>query len=91
MSIADRYPEHCDANGKPVLVGPNCETCGKLATVFYECQACPRVFPVHGAYAWSWQGKSHYHRPDDETDHTAIANHVLSHSPHTFAVARTDA
>ena len=85
MSIKDRWPEHCDDEGKPLLFGPNCEDCNKRIVVTYQCQACPQTFVVPGNMRWSWQGKSHYHKPDDETIYATISNHVMRHSPPSVA------
>lgn len=52
---------HRDAEGRPLLVGPDCPDCEREAVVTYKCLRCLRTWDVPGVFTWSWQGKVHAH------------------------------
>jgi hypothetical protein len=71
---------HYDADGFAVLVGPDCPWCKKRLTARYRCTACQHVVEAPGEFRWSWQGRSHYHQPDDSDRwHTEVMEHWNSH------------
>lgn len=77
---------HRDADGKPLLDGPNCDDCGRREVARYYCTACPTTWEIPGVLVWSWQGKGHYHKPDDEAEMTALLDHVTAHGPNAMAL-----
>jgi hypothetical protein len=71
---------HRDADGNGLLVGPNCPDCERRAVARYRCLVCSQTFDIPGVFRWSWQGKGHWHEPDDENGwHRTITEHLAVH------------
>jgi hypothetical protein len=71
---------HRDADGNGLLVGPNCPDCLRREVARYRCTACTETWEIPGVYHWSWQGKGHWHRADDESAwDAAVSAHVAGH------------
>lgn len=64
---------HRDADGKPLMAGPNCPDCGRRETIAYRCTACDAQWLVAGVLRWSWQGKAHAFIADEEHEWTKTA------------------
>lgn len=72
---------HRDADGKPVLVGPDCKDCGLFHIAKYRCTVCDKRWEVMGHFRWSWQGKTHHHEPLDRTGvFMDFASHIRGHN-----------
>lgn len=52
----------------------DCEICGHRMIAIYECVGCGERLHVPGQFVWGWQGKSHYHRADDQEKVYATMN-----------------
>lgn len=71
---------HRDAEGRALMVGPSCPDCLRREVARYRCTACEETWSVPGVFKWSWQGKGHSHRPDDEPGwHQTVLDHWNSH------------
>jgi hypothetical protein len=77
---------HRDADGNALLDGPNCPDCNRVAVARYRCTACDQQFDVPGRFKWSWQGKGHWHEPDDQTWWDTVSSHVAGHNGHAVIV-----
>jgi hypothetical protein len=70
---------HRDADGAPLLVGPDCPDCERPAVATYRCARCGERFDVPGRFRWYWQGRGHWHDADD--DLAMLVEHAGSHDP----------
>jgi hypothetical protein len=68
-----RLPNYCD--------DLDCLDCHRHEDVSYRCTECPDPVIVPGKYVWHWQGKGHFHEPDDED---ALQNHISSHGDQAY-------
>ena len=88
--LRELYPLHTDAEGNGLLVGPDCPDCLRRSVAEYRCKRCDLRFFVPGEFRWSWQGKGHWHRADDQADVDVMIEHIYTHEPHSvIAVSYT--
>lgn len=71
---------HLDADGNGPLVGVDCPDCLRREVAHYRCPVCGEVFAVPGVFRWSWQGRGHWHNPDDgDAFRAALNEHRRGH------------
>lgn len=83
MTDAELLALHRDVHGNGLLVGPDCPDCERVAVAHYRCAICDERFAVPGRFRWSWQGKGHWHNPDNDDEWRAmIFDHRNTHGGH---------
>ena len=61
MTVAEWQRLHRDADGVPLLIGPDCPDCERETVIAYCCTVCGTTWDIPGVMRWSWQGKAHSH------------------------------